>query len=93
MSGDIPPPLLTSALDGCEWSSSRSYRFAHRETVPVPTDMRLGGPRSRCGRYGEEKNLLPLPGIEPRLLDHKTLTDAVDKYKKFCDILDIYFQT
>jgi hypothetical protein len=28
---------------------------------------RLGGPHSRSGRYGE-KNLLPLPGIEHRLL-------------------------
>jgi hypothetical protein len=25
-------------------------------------------PHSCCGRYGEEKNLLPLTGIEPRLL-------------------------
>jgi hypothetical protein len=26
----------------------------------------MGGPQSRCGRLGEEKNLLPLPGFEPR---------------------------
>jgi hypothetical protein len=25
----------------------------------------LGGPQSRAGYYGEEKNMLPLPGIEP----------------------------
>jgi hypothetical protein len=29
-------------------------------------DRRLGGPRSRSERCGVEKNLLPLPGIEPR---------------------------
>jgi hypothetical protein len=29
-----------------------------------PLDRRLGGPRSRSGRYGEEKNLA-LPGNEP----------------------------
>jgi hypothetical protein len=28
----------------------------------------MGGPQSQTGRYGEEKNLLPLPGMEPRLL-------------------------
>jgi hypothetical protein len=32
-----------------------------------PLDRRLGGPQSRSGRSGEEKNLLPLPEIEPRL--------------------------
>jgi hypothetical protein len=35
---------------------------------PVLIYRRLGGPQSRCGRYGEEKNLLPPPGIVPRLL-------------------------
>jgi hypothetical protein len=33
-----------------------------------PLYRRLGGPQSRSGRYGEEKNLLPLPRIETRLL-------------------------
>jgi hypothetical protein len=49
---------------------------------------------SRAGLAVMEKRKMscPLPGIEPRLLGHKTLTDAVDKYKKFCDILDIYFE-
>jgi hypothetical protein len=28
-------------------------------------DMRLGGPQSRSGHGGEEKNFQPLPGIEP----------------------------
>jgi hypothetical protein len=31
-----------------------------------PPDRRLGGPQSRSGRYGEEKNLLP--GIKIRSL-------------------------
>jgi hypothetical protein len=30
--------------------------------------LQLGKLHSRCGRYGEEKNLLPLIGIESRLL-------------------------
>jgi hypothetical protein len=30
-----------------------------------PLDRRLGGPQSRSGRDGKEKNSQPLPGIEP----------------------------
>jgi hypothetical protein len=30
-----------------------------------PLDRRLGGPQSRSGRGGEEKNTQPPPGIEP----------------------------
>jgi hypothetical protein len=30
-----------------------------------PLDRRLGGPQSRSGRSGEEKNSQPPPGIEP----------------------------
>jgi hypothetical protein len=33
-----------------------------------PLYRRLGGPQSWSGRYVEEKNLLPLAGIQPRLL-------------------------
>jgi hypothetical protein len=29
-----------------------------------PLDRRLGGPKSRSGRIGEEKNYQPLPGLE-----------------------------
>jgi hypothetical protein len=31
----------------------------------TPLDRRMGGPQSRSGRGGEEKNSQPLPGIEP----------------------------
>jgi hypothetical protein len=37
---------------------------------PVPLFRRLGGPRSSSGCYGEEKYVLPLPGIEPLYLGH-----------------------
>jgi hypothetical protein len=40
------------------WGHSPQYSL-HR---------RLGGPQSRSGCHGEEKNLLPLPGIEPQFL-------------------------
>jgi hypothetical protein len=37
-----------------------------QEKIPsYPLDRRLGGPQSRYGRGGEEKNSQPPPGIEP----------------------------
>jgi hypothetical protein len=30
--------------------------------------LRLGGPQSRSGRGGEEKNSQPLPGLEPPII-------------------------
>jgi hypothetical protein len=46
---------LTSALDGSEWSSSRPGHF-----------ILWLEPQSRYGWCSEERNLLALPGIEPR---------------------------
>jgi len=37
------------------------------KSLQYPLDRRLGGPQSRFGRGGEEKNSLPpLPGFQPR---------------------------
>jgi hypothetical protein len=36
-------------------------------------NCRLGGYQNWSGHFGEEKNALSLPGIEPKLLDHTTL--------------------
>jgi hypothetical protein len=33
-----------------------------------PLDRRLGGPQSHSGRGGEEKNSLPLPGLDPPII-------------------------
>jgi hypothetical protein len=67
--GGIAPHFSTSTVDEGDWSASRFGRFTPQEKSPrYPLDRRLGGPRSRTGSYGEEKNLLPLLGIEPRLL-------------------------
>jgi hypothetical protein len=35
------------------------------KSLRYPLDIRLSGPKSRFGRGGEEKECLPLPGIEP----------------------------
>jgi hypothetical protein len=59
--------LLTSALDGGEWSASRPGRALPRGKDPrYPLDRRLDGPQSRSGHRGYRKNPLPLPGIEPQ---------------------------
>jgi hypothetical protein len=65
--GRIALPFLNSALDGDEWSASRTGRFNPRgERTRYPLDKRLSGSRSRSERCGEEENLLSLAGIEPR---------------------------
>jgi hypothetical protein len=62
----MDPPLLTSALDGKEWSGSLPGRFIPVENTQFPLDRNLGRSQSGCGHYGEDKNHLHLPGIEPR---------------------------
>jgi hypothetical protein len=41
------------------------------KTSRYPLDRKLDGPQRRSGRCGEEKNLLHLPGIEPRCLSRQ----------------------
>jgi hypothetical protein len=59
----IPPPFLTSTLDGVEWLAARPDCFIPGET---PRYRRLGRRQSRSGRCGVEKNLFPLPEFETR---------------------------
>jgi hypothetical protein len=61
-SGGKAPPFLTSALDGVESLASRPQE----KSPTYPLDGRQCGPQSRSGCCGKEKNVLPLPGIEPR---------------------------
>jgi len=57
-----PMHYMTSALDGGEWSASRSRPlYLQRKSPWYPLDRRLCGPPSRSGRGGEEKNSHPLP--------------------------------
>jgi hypothetical protein len=51
--------FLTSALVVGEWSASRPCRFTPGERAPGTHFMRLGGPQSRSGRYGEVKIFYP----------------------------------
>jgi hypothetical protein len=65
-SGVIAPRILDL---GTRWR--RAVNFTPRPLYPqgkspsCPLDRRLGGPQSRSGRGGEEKNSQPPPGIEP----------------------------
>jgi hypothetical protein len=64
--------LLTSALDGDEWSASRHSRFNIAKIVPV--NCWIGGCvglQNRFGRHEEEKNILLLPGLELQLFDRE----------------------
>jgi hypothetical protein len=51
-----------------------SVSFTSRTLYPqgknpwYPLDRRLGGPQSRSGRGGEEKNSQPLPELEPSII-------------------------
>jgi hypothetical protein len=45
--------FLTSALDGGEWSGSRSNALFPGKDSRHPLDTRLFEPQSRTGRYGE----------------------------------------
>jgi hypothetical protein len=65
-SGGIAPLILTSALDGGEWSASRPGRFTPRERAP--STHWLGGwvgPRAILDAEVKRKIPSPPPGIEP----------------------------
>ena len=53
--------FLTYALDRDEWSTLRPARFTPGIEPRYPL-----GPRPGLDVFGEEENLLPLPGFEPR---------------------------
>jgi hypothetical protein len=65
-SGCIAPQFLNLITDGGEWSASRPGPFTSEKGLPVPIGWEAGGPQSRSGHCGEEKNLFLLLGIEPQ---------------------------
>jgi hypothetical protein len=56
---DIPVLSLT------EHHAMKAYWGSGGRSPWYPLDRRLGGPYSRSGHGGEEKNSQPPPGIEP----------------------------
>jgi hypothetical protein len=65
----IAPLILISVLDGCEWSTSRLCRFTPGKEPGYPFNGRLFGSQSRSGRFGKEKNLLLLSGLNQNAID------------------------
>jgi hypothetical protein len=65
-SGNIAPRILDL---GTRWEVSGQIHapaaLPSGKEPRFPLDRRLGGPQSRSGRGGEEKNSQPPPGIEP----------------------------
>jgi hypothetical protein len=60
--GYLAPGILFSALDGGQWSLFRRDHFIPWETSPRNSlNWRLEGASERCG---ENKNIVPLTGIE-----------------------------
>jgi hypothetical protein len=68
-SGGIAPRILDL---GTRWRlSGQLYDQAalpQRKIPWYPLDRRLGGPQSRSGRGGEEKNSQHLPELEPPII-------------------------
>jgi hypothetical protein len=62
-----------SVLDlGTRWRQVISFTlrplYPQRKSLWCPLDRRLGGPQSRSGRGGKEKNSQPLPELEPPII-------------------------
>jgi hypothetical protein len=68
-SGGIAPRILDL---GTRWRCVISFTlrplYTRGKSPCYPLDKRLGGPQSRAGRGGEEKNSQPLPGLEPAII-------------------------
>jgi hypothetical protein len=55
---------------GIRWRRVVSFTtqllYPRGKSLRNPLDRRMGGPQGLSGRYTEEKNLLLMPGIQPR---------------------------
>jgi hypothetical protein len=60
------------------WESGGIAPRIQRNSPWYPLDKRLGGPQSRSGCGGEEKNFQPLPGLEPP--DHPARNSALYRW-------------
>jgi hypothetical protein len=77
---------LTSTLDGGEWLVPRPGHFTSSEITPCyPFSVRLGGPQSRSGRFGEEKCLGPVGNRAQYIVAHRLVTILITLYR----LLDI----
>jgi hypothetical protein len=68
-SGGIAPRILDLGTR-CRWVVSFTIRLLYPQGKSpwYPLDRRLGGPQSRSGHSGEEKNSQSLSGLEPPII-------------------------
>jgi hypothetical protein len=68
-SGGIAPHILELSTRW-RWVVTFTLRslYPQGKSPCYPLDRRLGGLQSRCGRGGKEKNLQPLPGLQPPII-------------------------
>jgi hypothetical protein len=60
--------ILTSEVDGGEWSASRVCRLTHVQRSSGTHEIGCVGPRGGLDVLDRRKIFFPLPGIEPRFL-------------------------
>jgi len=61
-----------------KWSKIYPGWFMPREKPQCPMNRRLGRPHGQSGHFGEEKNLLSLPGFESSQSAITTLTQTLN---------------
>ena len=65
---------MNLAVGGRQWSASRPSPFIPGKEHHSILIRGLGGPLNRCGRFGEEINLLPLPEVPRYAVSSLTTT-------------------
>jgi len=62
------PPFLTSEFDWGEWLLDTPVALPMWKGIQYLLNRRVSGPQSHPGCITEKKNLLPLPGIKPQIV-------------------------
>ena len=77
----ITPPNLTSTPDVGEWLVSCPGRFTTWKEPYYPLNRGLGEPQRRSTPFGEDKNVMTLPGLESRIVQFAILTVVFNTYR------------
>jgi len=62
-----------------------------REEMRFPLNRSLDGPSSRSSRYEEERNFMPLPGVEPLDRPARSLVTVLTMLPQLYLNLKLYF--
>jgi hypothetical protein len=72
-------PLITNL--GTGWITAVNFTPHPREITTVSTEIRLAGPQSRSGNFGDDKPL-PFQGSEPLILQPITIPPTLSRLRK-----------